>query len=115
MLDADFVRKNPGEVVKMLFLRGMDMGLVIDFLNADAVRRRLVQERDALAAEKNRVSELLRIGIDDLWGEDALVEYARGLKTALADMNRDAEKAEADAKNALLALPNMIQFGEVGT
>ena len=108
MLDIKLIRENPDAVERALASRGAAVSLA-PVLAADAERRRLVTEAEALKAERNRASEA--IGQAKRRGEDSQAAMAHMREVADRIKALDALVKEADARleSLLFEIPNVPQ------
>ncbi|HEY0005990.1 MAG TPA: serine--tRNA ligase [Pyrinomonadaceae bacterium] len=109
MLDLNFVRENLDAVRAALESRGFPVDALDQFAEADAERRRIISESDALNAERNTASR----GIGALMKEGRR-EEAEGrrqavgqLKERIAELDQSRSAAEARMHELLSTLPNI--------
>ena len=106
MLDLKLIREKTQDVERALRNRG-GAALVKELLAADFDRRQLLQEAEALKAERNQVSRA--IGLAKQRGEDAMAEMARMKEVGDRIKQLDARVAAAEdrIRAMLLHLPNL--------
>lgn len=106
MLDLHFIREHPDQVRKALRDRG-DKTDLDQLLTFDKKRRSIIQEADALKAERNRVSDEIaqwkKAGKDILDKINAMREVSEKIK-ALDDFLREIEK---EIHSILIRIPNI--------
>jgi seryl-tRNA synthetase len=106
MLDLRFVRDNLKEVELMLERRGGDPGMLSDFGELDAKRRRAIAQVEELKAKRNatsgKVAELRRSGAD----ASALIEDGRSLGQAIKELEPEMARLEAEQRALLALIPN---------
>jgi seryl-tRNA synthetase len=107
MLDARFVKDNPGEVINALKNRGYDPGVIDDFLKIEEQRRALLlnveryrQERNALSEE---ISRMKKEGAD----VTKETEKARSISDAIKTKEETLRELEEKTKDFLLNVPNI--------
>jgi len=105
MLDAKLLREKSDEVAARLATRGQDIDLS-SLVTLDRRRRDLLQEAEALKAEKNQVSAVIGRTKDksQVQGEIARMKEVSARIKALDDELKETEQAFADG---LLVLPNL--------
>ena len=106
MLDPGFVRDHPDEVRQALRNRGGDAAALDAFLEADASRRRLLQQIEARKQERNRASDdIARMKRD---GEDASEQIAamKRLSQEIKAAEPQVSEAGEAAREILLGIPN---------
>jgi len=107
MLDMHLIRSNP-ELVRQAFVgRGQDPAPLEALLRADQQRRELLQEVEALRAERNRVSE--EIGKLKKAGNDAaeMVAEMRRVGDRIKAIEQDLKGVETEFDRLMLELPNI--------
>ncbi|OLD27495.1 MAG: serine--tRNA ligase [Acidobacteria bacterium 13_1_40CM_3_55_6] len=111
MLDLNYVRENLDGVRAALAARGMPATALDDFAQADAERRRVIAESDALNAERNTASRVIGGLMKEGRREEAEVQRKQvgDLKDQIAELDQKREQAEARLRELLLTLPNIPQ------
>src|SRR3989449_5602761 len=109
MLDLNYVRDNLDRVRAALAARGMPATALDDFADADAERRRVIAESDALNAERNTASRVIGGLMKEGRREEAEVQRKQvgDLKDRIAELDQKREQAEARLRELLLTLPNI--------
>src|SRR3989454_1429861 len=109
MLDLNYVRENLDGVRAALAARGMPATALDDFAQADAERRRVIAESDALNAERNTASRVIGGLMKEGRREEAEVQRKQvgDLKDRIAELDQKREQAEARLREMLLTLPNI--------
>ena len=115
MLDIHLIRSNP-EVVRQAFVkRGQDPAPLEALLRADQQRRELLQEVEALRAERNRVSEEIgklkksgrpsaALGVNDA---AEMVAEMRRVGDRIKAIEQDLKDVETEFDRHMLELPNI--------
>src|SRR2546421_1086571 len=109
MLDLNYVRENLDRVGGALAARDMPATALDDFAQADAERRRVIAESDALNAERNTASRVIGALMKEGRREEAEVQRKQvgSLKDRIAELDRHREKVERDMTEMLSTLPNI--------
>jgi len=109
MLDLNYVRENLDGVRAALAARGMPATALDDFAQADAERRRVIAESDALNAERNTASRVIGGLMKEGRREEAEAQRKQvgDLKDRIAELDQKREQAEARLRELLLTLPNI--------
>src|SRR5512132_131356 len=106
MLDLNYVRENIGAVRAALAKRGAQGGVLDDFAQADAERRRIIAESDRLNAERNtsrrEIGALMKDGKRD--EADARRKAVGDLKDRISELDRQREEAEVRMREMLSTL-----------
>jgi len=106
MLDLRFIRENPGVVKRALEKRGENIS-IDDLLAKDERRRELIQEVEALRAERNKTSE--EIGRLKKAGEDAqdLIRRMRSVSAEIKQIDEELNDVQRGINDVLLRIPNI--------
>ena len=109
MLDLNYVRENLDRVRAALAARGMPATALDDFAQADAERRQVIAESDALNAERNAASRAIGALMkqDRREEADARRKQAGELKDRIGELEQNREQAEARIRELLSTLPNI--------
>src|SRR5437773_4107734 len=109
MLDLNYVRDNLDRVRAALAARSMPATALDDFAEADAERRRVIAESDALNAERNNASRVIGALMKEGRREEAEVQRKQvgDLKDRIAELDQKREQAEARMRELLSTLPNI--------
>ncbi len=106
MLDINLIRSNPDYVVAALRKREYDLDLT-DFLAWDARRRELIQDSEALKAERNKKSKeipaLKKQGLD----ATALLAELKDMADKVKEYDDEQAELEEKIRKFVLALPNL--------
>ncbi|KKQ23311.1 serine--tRNA ligase [Candidatus Wolfebacteria bacterium RIFCSPLOWO2_01_FULL_38_11] len=100
MLDIELIRQNPEKVKKGIANKKINPKLVDDFLNLDAVWRKLTKETDDFRANQKILSENRKI------------EEAKSLKEKIKNNEEKIKTIEKQREEILYLLPN-LPFDEV--
>ena len=96
---------NPEEVTKRLSTRGFDLD--ITFLNEKTnIRKTLIQEKEDLASEKNKISDSFRTVSSDS-EKTALMEKSKSIEGKVVELKKQLNDVEEELNNYLLEIPNM--------
>lgn len=111
MLDINYIRQHPDEVVSMLRARQLDTETpkVSELLELDRRRRKLVQKADDMKAVRNRVSrqiaELKRSGDNS---PDNLLLQMKTVAEEITACDAGLKELERSIEEILLVLPNRL-------
>ncbi|NTU52193.1 MAG: serine--tRNA ligase [Chlorobiaceae bacterium] len=111
MLDINFIRQNPDEIVTMLHRRQMgdDIQKVNQLLERDAERKAMVQHTDELKALRNRVSkEIANIKRTGQGSGDELIMQMKTVSDQITGLDLALSSLENEIEALLLALPNRL-------
>ncbi len=111
MLDINYVRQNPDEVVEMLHKRQLssEEPKVAQLLDFDKERKALVQRSDDLKALRNKVSkEIADIKKSGIGSSEELILQMKSVSEEIAGMNSLLGSLEAEIEKILLVLPNKL-------
>ncbi len=109
MLDPKLVRDDPEAVRASQRLRGADASAVDTVLAADDVRRAAVARADSLRAEQKTLGRQVASATSD--ERALLLRRARGLAADVKAAEADQAQADADLREAQLALANLVEDG----
>ena len=108
MIDINYIKKSPEEVIARFAIKGKDAkDEIAEILSLDGVRRELIKETEALKAEKNKTSKLIPQYKKE--GKDTAEIFARMKEIGVIIDANDAKLKETEARlnDILLALPNL--------
>ena len=106
MLDIVLIREQPEMVKAALQKRNEDPARIDAVLALDARRRELLQEVEALRAERNRVSK--EIGrIRDQAEREPLIAEMRQVGGRIGELEDQLRQVESELRAAMLELPNV--------
>ena len=109
MLDLNYVRENIEKVRAALQSRGSDVTALDDFAAADAERKRVIAESDALNAQRNASSReiggLMKEGKKD--EAESRRREVGDLKDRIAELDQQRATAEKKMNELLSTLPNV--------
>jgi seryl-tRNA synthetase len=106
MLDINLIREQPDRVRKALEARQMETAPVDSVLQLDEQRRALIQEVEALKAERNAVSK--EIGrIKNAAERQAKIEAMRQVGERIAQLDERLRQTEQELNDVLATLPNL--------
>ena len=109
MLDLNYVRDHLDRVRAALAARGMPATAMDDFAEADAERRRVIAESDALNAERNNASRVIGALMKEGRREEAEArrQQVSELKDRIGELEQRREQAERRMRELLSTLPNI--------
>ncbi len=106
MLDIQRIREDPGDVREALRKRGDDPAIVDEVYALDQRWRELLQQVEAMRAERNRVSR--EIGrMKDQEARQARIAAMRQLVAQLSAMENELREVEENLQARLLWIPNI--------
>ena len=106
MLDMNLIREQPDLVREAIRKRHDDESLLDQVLDLDKQRRALLQQVEALRAERNRVSkEISRM--KDPAEREAKIAAMRDLKARLDNLEQQLRQVESDLHEVLIRIPNI--------
>ncbi|MCL6520729.1 MAG: serine--tRNA ligase [Armatimonadetes bacterium] len=107
MLDAKFIRSNPDKVRDGIQKKMMDVSVLDEFLEVDALWRGRLAEVEQLKALRNSVSE--EISRMKRAGQDASAEIARMREVSdqIKELDAEVRELEDRLQKALLMIPNI--------
>jgi seryl-tRNA synthetase len=111
MLDINFVRQHPDEVIAMLLRRQMgdEAGKVQELLDIDTARKELVQRTDDQKALRNRVSkEIADIKRTGQGTADELIRQMKTVSDQITELDGELAELETSMEELLLTLPNRL-------
>ena len=111
MLDINYIRQNPEEVLKMLHKRQLasEEPKVAQLLDFDRERKVLVQRSDDLKALRNKVSkEIADIKKSGIGSSEELILQMKSVSEEIAGMNGLLGNLEEQIEKILLELPNKL-------
>ena len=96
---------NSDDVTKRLSTRGFSLDL--GFLNENSnIRKTLIQEKEDLASEKNKISDSFRAVSSDS-EKSILMEKSKSIEGRVADLKKQLSDVEDKLNNHLLQIPNI--------
>jgi seryl-tRNA synthetase len=109
MLDLNYVRENLDKVRAALQARGSDVTALDDFAAADAERKRVIAESDALNAQRNAASREIGALIKEGRKDEAETRRREvgELKDRIAELDQQRASAESKINELLSTLPNL--------
>ena len=108
MLDINYIKENPSEVIERLAIKGKDAKEEINkILELDAKRRALITETEGYKAEQNKLTKMIPQYKKE--GKDPSPIFAQSKELgAKAKANDELLKTvEAELQNYMLGLPNL--------
>ncbi len=109
MLDLNYVRENLDRVHTALEKRGFAPAVLDDFVRADAERRGVIAESDALNAQRNSASREIGMLMKEGKSDEATLRRneVSELKERIAELDELRDQAEARMREMLSTLPNI--------
>lgn len=111
MLDINYIRQNPEEVVEMLKKRRQeeDCSRLDELLECDRQRRELVRKTDELKALRNKVSkDIAVIKRTGQGSAEDLIQEMKEVADNIAGMDDTLGELEQEIESILLSLPNKL-------
>jgi seryl-tRNA synthetase len=106
MIDISLIRENPDRVRQAISARQMESALVDRVLEFDERRRELIQDVEALKAERNAASK--EIGrMKDPAERQARIDAMRLVGDRIASLDESLRLVEAQLNDAMAQIPNM--------
>ncbi len=106
MLDLNLIREKPDVIRKALSDRQLETTAVDAILRLDARRRAILQEVEALKAERNAVSK--EIGkMKEAAERQAKIENMRAVGDRIAALDKEVAEVEKDLEALIATLPNI--------
>ena len=106
MLDINLFRENPERIREALRLRQMDPAPVDEVVRLDERRREIIQESEALKAERNTVSK--EIGrMKDAAERQSRIEAMRMVGDRIDALDSDLKEVETALNDLMSTLPNL--------
>lgn len=106
MIDLNLIREQPEVVREAIRKRQLDPDPVEDVLRLDDQRRALIQEVEALKAERNAVSK--EIGkIKDQKERETRIEAMRQVGDRIAELDEHLRQVENQLQDVLATIPNL--------
>lgn len=106
MLDINLIREQPDTVRKSLEVRQMETAPVDQVLELDKARRELIQEVEALKAERNILSkEIARI--KDAEERQSKIETSRGIGMRIDELDGELRSVESSLNELMATIPNI--------
>ena len=104
MLDISFIRENRALVEKSAKEKGYKDVDVENIISLDDKRKTLLQEVEKLRKDRNETAAKMKGGKPS----PELIEQGKKIKEELAVLEKDLSELEAELKNELKAVPNII-------
>ncbi len=106
MLDINLIREQPDIVRQSLTVRQLDTAPVDQVLNLDKARRELIQEVEALKAERNNLSkEIART--KDAEERQSMIESSRGIGARIDELDNKLRAVEESLNELMATIPNI--------
>ena len=108
MIDLKILRENPDAVRHSQKVRGEDVAIVDQLLDADSLSRTALSEFETLRAEQNALSK--SVGAAKGEEKTALLENAKDLANRVKAADAKRNELEAAARELLLKISNLIDL-----
>ena len=108
MIDLKILRENPDAVRHSQKVRGEDVAIVDQLLEADAISRTALSEFETLRAEQNALSKSVGAAKGD--EKTALLENAKDLANRVKAADAKRSELEESASELLLKISNLIDL-----
>lgn len=106
MLDIKLIREQPEHVKERIVARGDDPVIIDQILAADAARRTLLNEVEALKAAKNAASKAIGKLKDPAERQQAIAAMRAG-DDRIPELDRQTAAVEAEFERLMLLAPNL--------
>jgi seryl-tRNA synthetase len=106
VIDINLLREQPDLFRNDLTVRQMDAAAVDDVLRLDEQRRSIIQEVEALKAERNAASKAIG-SMKDPAERQAKIEAMRQVGDRIAALDDQLRQVEAELNGALAGIPNL--------
>ena len=108
MIDLKILRENPDAIRHSQKVRGEDVAVVDQLIEADALSRTALSEFETIRAEQNALSKLVGAAKGD--EKTALLENAKELANKVKAADAKRSELEAKAREYLLKISNLIDL-----
>ena len=108
MIDLKILRENPDAIRHSQKVRGEDVGVVDQLIEADALSRTALSEFETIRAEQNALSK--SVGAAKGEEKSALLENAKELANKVKAADAKRSELEAKAREYLLKISNLIDL-----
>ena len=108
MIDLKILRENPDAVRHSQKVRGEDVAIVDQLLEADAISRTALSEFETLRAEQNALSKSVGAAKGD--AKTVLLENAKDLANRVKAADAKRSELEESARELLLKISNLIDL-----
>ncbi|MBI4352893.1 MAG: serine--tRNA ligase, partial [Candidatus Omnitrophica bacterium] len=106
MLDLGFIREHREEIRQALKTRAPRFDFE-GFLRLEAERRRLLQELEALRAEKNKANDKITQLLKEKKDPRETISSMKAIAQKIDVLDKEAGEADEKLKSLLLLLPNL--------
>jgi seryl-tRNA synthetase len=106
MLDINLIREQPDIVRKSLTVRQLDTAPVDQVLELDKARRELIQEAEALKAERNSLSKEIA-HTKDAEERQVMIESSRAIGARIDDLDNKLRGVEESLNELMSSIPNI--------
>ena len=108
MLDINYIKENPAEVVERLAAKGKDAAEdVAKILELDAKRRALITETEAIKAEQNKLTKLIPQYKKEGKDPSEIFAQSRALGAKAKESDEILKGVETELTSWMLGLPNL--------
>jgi len=108
MLDINYIKENPAEVVERLAAKGKDAAEdVAKILELDAKRRALITETEAIKAEQNKLTKLIPQYKKEGKDPSEIFAQSRTLGAKAKENDEVLKGVETELTSWMLGLPNL--------
>ncbi|MEA2642803.1 MAG: seryl-tRNA synthetase [Chloroflexota bacterium] len=104
MLSLQYIREHEAELRQAMANRHTETPLD-RILELDSLRRELLQEREALQAQRNQLSS--QIGKADPATRQSLIDQTRGMSARISELEPQVKEIEGELDALLLQMPNV--------
>ncbi len=106
MLDINLIREQPDIVRKSLTVRQLDSAPVDQVIELDKARRELIQEAEALKAERNSLSKEIA-HTKDAEERQGMIESSRAIGARIDDLDNKLRAVEESLNELMASIPNI--------
>ena len=108
MLDINYIKSNPDEVIERLAIKGKDAKEEIaKILELDAKRRSLISSTEALKAEQNKLSKMIPMYKKEGKDPSEIFTKSKEIGATVKANDEEIKAVAAELSSYMLALPNL--------
>jgi len=107
MLDIKLIRAEPERVIELLARRGESSHKIVELLEIDEERRRLMTQMEAAKAEQNRIGPRIAAARRNNEDVEELLRESSALKAIIQDLEAQVRALEGRQDEIISKLPNL--------
>ena len=108
MLDINYIKSNPEEVIERLAIKGKDAREEINkILELDAKRRSIISATESLKAEQNKLSKMIPQYKKEGKDVSAIFVQMKELSAKTKEIDERLKTVETQFTSVMLGLPNL--------